>query len=519
VTWRENQWRPQRFRTAPRFFFLSVFALLVVILGCWTYASPLVAGPDEQAHLIRAYALDHGQIGTPTNPPDKVRVDFNVPTSVYYTKIYPGCWQFIDTHPATCTLPWDTSTTPIITNDYVGHYPPLYYSLVGLGSFYSPEPPGLYAMRLLSGVLSATMLALAAYVIARWGRRRSMVMGLYVAITPLVYFLGSVVNPSGFEIATAICIWTMLCVIALDYRGNPPRSLVALLGVVSVIFTLIRGLSSFWLFLAALVFIILMSPRQVIALVKTRRDVQYLIGALVASGTVAATWILTQGTLNVLPVGYPVPPKAGMVEVVKLVLKQVSFWVRQCVGVLGWLDTVFPHFVYQTWYFLVPVLFLIALIRAQWSQRLALCVVGGLAIVVPIAIVARQAHVLGIVWQGRDSMPLTVGIVILSAALVGRPGSTLPLARLAMMATVCAIALVNMVAFYSNLKRYAVGRHGPRLFFLHNQGWSPPTGQVPTLVVFGLATTLLAALLVTWIWQFDEPSFNPRSLKIGRLGR
>ena len=208
-----------------------------------------------------------------------------------------------------------------------------------------------------------------------------------------------------------------------------------------------------------------------------------------------------------------------MVTVIKLVLKQVSFWVRQCVGVLGWLDTVFPHFVYQTWYFLVPALFAIALVRAKWSQRLALCVVAGLALVVPVIIVARQAHVLGIVWQGRDSMPLTVGIVILSAALAGRPGSTLPLARLAMMGTVCAVALVNMVAFYSNLKRYAVGRHGPRLFFLHNQGWSPPTGQMPTLVVFALATTLLAALLVTWIWRFEEPSFTPRSLKIGRLGR
>jgi hypothetical protein len=519
VTWREEQWRPSSLRIAPRFFFISIFALLVIILGCWTYASPLVAGPDEQAHMIRAYALDHGQIGTPTTPPNKVLVNFNVPTSVYYTKIYSGCWQFIGTHPATCTVPWNTSTTPIVTNDYVGHYPPLYYAIVGIGGLYSPEPPGLYAMRLLSGALSATMLALAAFVIARWGRRRSMVMGLYVAVTPLVYFLGSVVNPSGFEISTAICIWTILVIIALDYRDAPPRQLLILLGIVSVIFTLIRGLSPFWLLLVVVIFAILMSPRHLIDLVRRRRDVQYIIGAVIVSCLVAATWILTQGTLNVLPVGFPVPPTAGFVAVIKLVLQQVPFWVRQCVGVLGWLDTMFPHFVYQTWYFLVPALVLIALVRGDWSQRIALSLVSGLALVVPVLIVARQAHVLGIVWQGRDSMPLTVGIVVLAAALVSRPGATNPWSRLLMMATVCAIALVNVVAFYANLKRYAVGRNGPRLFFLHNQGWSPPTGQVPTLVVFGLATFALAALLVTWIWHFDEPAVGRRGPKIHQFGR
>ncbi len=150
--------------------FLTFFALFFLALACWSFASPLVASPDEQAHIIRAVALDHGQLGH-KEPGNKVVVDVTVPDSINFTKYYPQCWQFHSAIAATCSPPWPTSEAPVASTTYVGHYPPLYYLLVGTGSYVSQQKSGIYIMRLVSSAISAFMVALAFYVIAKWGRR------------------------------------------------------------------------------------------------------------------------------------------------------------------------------------------------------------------------------------------------------------------------------------------------------------------------------------------------------------
>jgi len=324
MTWRTNDWRPFGLRATPRFVFIAAFSLCFLILGSWSYASPLAAAPDEQAHVIHAYAIDHGQIGTATNPPSKVLVNFNVPISINFVKIDLHCWQFKVSVPATCMPPWDNSPALMKTPSYVGHYPPLYYALVGIGGLFSAGPPGIYLMRILSAALGAVMMALALYTVARWSRRRGMIFGVYLAITPITYFLSSSVNPSGFEIMTAVALWTTLCVLALEYREEPPVELLRVLVFEACTFELIRGLSPFWLFLIGLVTILLLTPRKAFELVRTQRAVQYVVAAIVSGAGVAATWILTQGTLNVLPVGYAVNPNDSEFTVVSKVLTHVK---------------------------------------------------------------------------------------------------------------------------------------------------------------------------------------------------
>jgi len=232
---------------------------------------------------------------------------------------------------------------------------------------------------------------------------------------------------------------------------------------------------------------------------------------------VAATWILTQGTLNVLPVGYAVNPNDSEFTVVSKVLTHVKEWIRESVGVLGWLDTVLPKVIYKSWYYLVIAVVAIALVRAKNSQRLALVAVCVLSFVVPVAIVTRQAHILGIVWQGRDSLPLVVGVVVLACALLVPAGDPSRLARVFLCLGIAVIALNNIYAFYFNLRRYAVGSAGSHLFFLRNQGWSPPTGQTPTLVVFCLATAAFAALLMAWTWFAQGPMRTAHRPNLRRL--
>ena len=510
-----------RVQISPRSAFYVVLALAFVSLACWSFASPLIAAPDEQAHVLHAYALDHGQLGSSTTPPSKILVNVSVPTSLYYSAIYPICWHMHADIAATCSAPWPTSEKPATIPIYVDHYPPLYYLFVGTASYVSQERSGIYMMRLISGLMGALMLAVAAYAIARWSRRRAMYLGLYVALAPEAYFLSSSVNPAGFEIMTAICLWTLVAIFALEQREDPPKGLVVLLGVVASVFVLIRGLSPLWLALAGASLVILVGPQMLFEQIKRRRDVQIATGGIVVATLAAATWIFTQGTLDILPVGAAVPKTDSTLQVLRIVSDYIQGWLRETVGILGWLDTELPSVVYQSWYVIVLGVLIVALVRGSWRERLVVAGLSALVVIIPVALVTRQAKVLGVVWQGRDTMPLAVGAVIMAVAIGGGARTSLGarrvvqsidpalrrrITKITMLGVVAILAIANMLSFYTNMRRYAVGRYGPKFFFLHNQGWSPPTGQVVTLLVYGLVTTAFAGALMVWMWFSGGPS-------------
>jgi hypothetical protein len=510
-----------RVQISPRSAFCVVLALAFVSLACWSFASPLIAAPDEQAHVLHAYALDHGQLGSSTTPPSKILVNVSVPTSLYYSAIYPICWHMHADIAATCSAPWPTSEKPATIPIYVDHYPPLYYLFVGTASYVSQERSGIYMMRLISGLMGALMLAVAAYAIARWSRRRAMYLGLYVALAPEAYFLSSSVNPAGFEIMTAICLWTLVAIFALEQREDPPKGLVVLLGVVASVFVLIRGLSPLWLALAGASLVILVGPQMLFEQIKRRRDVQIATGGIVVATLAAATWIFTQGTLDILPVGAAVPKTDSTLQVLRIVSDYIQGWLRETVGILGWLDTELPSVVYQSWYVIVLGVLIVALVRGSWRERLVVAGLSALVVIIPVALVTRQAKVLGVVWQGRDTMPLAVGAVIMAVAIGGGARTSLGarrvvqsidpalrrrITKITMLGVVAILAIANMLSFYTNMRRYAVGRYGPKFFFLHNQGWSPPTGQVVTLLVYGLVTTAFAGALMVWMWFSGGPS-------------
>jgi hypothetical protein len=519
VNWREGGAAGPRVLISPRSAFFLVLALAFASLACWSFASPLIAAPDEQAHVLRAYALDHGQLGSSTTPPSKVLENVTVPTSLFYTAIYPICWHMHADIPATCSAAWPTSEKPTTIPIYVDHYPPLYYLFVGTASYVSQERSGVYMMRLISSLMGAIMLAVAAYAIARWSRRRALYAGMYVALVPEAYFLSSAVNPGGFEIMTSICLWTLVAIFALERRADPPKGLVVSLGVVASVFVLIRGLSPLWLALAGASLIFLSGPRALYEQVKARRELQFAGGGVVATALLALAWIFTQGTLNILPVGAAVPKSDSMFAVLRVVMGFVQGWLRESVGILGWLDTELPSVVYQSWYAVVIGVLVVALARGGWREKIVVATLSALTVVIPVALVTRQAKVLGVVWQGRDNLPLAVGAVIMAFAVCAGPaqrnarraiarfdeGLRRRISKFTLVGVVGVLAIANFLSFYTNLRRYAVGRYGPAFFFLHHQGWSPPTGQFATLLVYGLATVAFAGILMVWIWFSPRP--------------
>ena len=100
------------------------------------------------------------------------------------------------------------------------------------------------------------------------------------------------------------------------------------------------------------------------------------------------------------------------------------------------------------WKLLVGALVVVGLVRATWRQRLVLLAISFLAVAIPVILVTHQARVLGVVWQGRDGMPLTVGGVILAASLCAKAGRATTIERGVSIAVVAIVSLLDMVAFF-----------------------------------------------------------------------
>lgn len=116
-----------------------LFLVLFIPGSVWAIASPLFAVPDEDAHVVKAVAVWCGHLGG-----DDVRREDGY---VFTTYALPAVWRQANSNPecfkfkrevtAGCAPPLSTlDATPEATTGVgttAGHYPPLYYALIGWG--------------------------------------------------------------------------------------------------------------------------------------------------------------------------------------------------------------------------------------------------------------------------------------------------------------------------------------------------------------------------------------------------
>jgi hypothetical protein len=475
---------------------LVFFALTMA----WSFATPLGAASDEPAQIIKAAAVARGEfLGQPTVPANnadrqhlgRAVMTVIVPATYGRDSDLANCYRHKPNVTAACAPGATTSGQLESATTYVGRYPPFYYLVVGLPSLVWHSSTGIYMMRVLSGAASALLLGLALAAAAVWGRSRLLVGGVVVAATPMVVFLGSVVNPSGLEITASIATWTTGLVLALDRRDEPPKGLIAAFISCACVLTVTRSLSPLWLALIVATLVCL-EPGGCWKLLRMR---QIRIGGviLVVMAALGTIYITAFDALAITASGIPLKSGATVSTVVNLYQARASFYLTQTVGVFGWLDTSAP------W----PIVFLVglAVIGLIWLalatalRRHVAVLIGvlGIALVLPIAIDVKNALALhSDVWQSRYAMPLYVGIPLIAATLAGRRKAigTAPARRIVVGIGVL-LCGSQLVCFYVALHRYTVGINGPVSLLLHRSGgWSPP---VPPIVLLGLATVIIAS--------------------------
>lgn len=475
----------------------ALFAVCVLVtfgnFAAWSLATPLFASPDEPTQVIHAAAAVRGQlVGVTVDGARSAYTGVTVPAVFASGAGYSTCFAFHPDVSASCARPLTASTRTVRVDTYVGRYPPLYYLAVGLPSLLSVSTTGIYLMRLMSSLLDALLISLALFVVITWSSRKLLLVGVMVAATPMAWFLGGMVNPSGFEICAAISLWTCGLVLVLEHPDRPPPGLVATVAVAAALFSLARPISPFWVAMTFAVLVLLGGRRAVAGLYRSRAA-RWSIPPLAACAAFALWWIEAEHALDLVPIS-PASRSVSDLKLLETVASRTWPWTEQMVGVFGWLDTRSPALTYAIWLCIVGSLVGLAAWRAGAWRRATLLALLVAVVVVPILLTYLEARRLGLNGQGRYWLPLAVGVPLVAVALVeGAPLS--PRHRLwAALAVSIGLWGASSAAFLEALRRYAVGATGP-LDFLRGT-WRPPDGLVGAAVSGCVCIALLLVLVV-----------------------
>jgi hypothetical protein len=475
------------------------FAIVFVLSVCWSLATPLFASPDEPAHVVRAASVARGQLlgRTPRQSSLRGELEVKVPT-IFGSASQVGCLAFQPDVTANCLrFRGSTRLSEVVTT--AGRHPPLYYAAVGWPSLPYPSAFGVRAMRILSALLASALLATAVTALSFLPSRRVAALGVAVAVTPMVLFLSGVVNPSGVEIAAAICVWAAGSALVVEAPTVVRPALVTMTGVGACALALTRQLGPLWLGIAGLVLAWIGGSDAVRALLRSRRFLLWGAAAVVCS-LAQVGWVVSVGALDASSSQTAGYPNASVGTLVKGSVGRAYVYYRELIGVFGWRDTNPPSLVLFIWTAAIGGTVLLAVLLANRRVVGSIATIALLTFALPVLFEVQSGHTAGYFWQGRYTLPLAVGIPIVAAVASSRSdaASRLATGRLVWVFAV-GLGVAQVLAFGQAIRRYAVGAHSYLNFFTGTR-WSPPGGA-------SLLCTLFVLGSVAWYgWLFAVSS-------------
>ena len=492
----------QPVRSALLTFFGMWLALAVLTIG-WAIATPLSASPDEPAHIIRAASVVRGElIGAPTDQPPNRRV--LVPESLADSGEWP-CFAFKPSVSASCMKPFRTGLQLAPAKTSAGLYDPVYYLLVGWPSLFiaNGQAAGL-AMRIVSALLCTALASLAFLVMTRMRSAHIIRPTFLIAITPVVVFLSSVVNPNALEICAGLAYFAIALYIVRDVVGPPSWWALSGLMVSGVLLANARSLSPFWLAIFGAAALVYAAPERLRDLAKMRRfQIAFLV--IVVGSIFSVVWTMTTGSLVELGkftgVGSASPVKTFFDM---LLGSTVDIgWI----GVFGWLDTVAPTALLTIWFVLFFGLTIGAFMIARRRALIALVIAAAALFIVPAGLQAASIRNSGYIWQGRYALVAFVCLTLMAAVILADRVHASWAPRRPAVIVACLTTLCQVWAFATALARYTVGVVDARAL-LRPAAWEPP-GGIAFVVVLASIGALGVALIVLFA-PGPRPSPTPR---------
>ncbi|WP_035800832.1 DUF2142 domain-containing protein [Kitasatospora mediocidica] len=472
------------------------FLLFFTLAGAWSLATPIAGSPDEPSHIVRAAAVVRGQINGPEVmerqsvgfiPTEFANSQFQLPAWYRELDGVHKCYQD-QWNPASCAPKISSNPTIEPVTTAAGRYNPFYYLFVGWPSLIVLGPKTIYLMRLASAAFTAALLASAFVTASEWRRNARVVkIGVLVAATPMLLFLGGAVNPNGVESAAGLLAWTAILSALMEHRPELLRRRVIRATVAMVIVLEIRPLGPIWIAGAVLTGLMVVDR---LALRSILRDVGVRISAgigVVATG-LALLWSHTHPDHSYIVL----PEPLGTKRILHDTLIMQSDYYYGMIGNFGWLDTPSPFMTYLIWGGVLCTIGTLALMYGKLREIVAVLGTTLAVIVIPMVAMALEAGKLGLIWQGRYLLPLAVGLPLLTAMVISRrlPERSVPQLRLPLTVGI-ALAMAGTAAFYWAQRRNGIGNVMAQPI-LHMQ-WNPPFGWFTWTLVY-----LVASFALVW---------------------
>ncbi|TFD22874.1 DUF2142 domain-containing protein [Cryobacterium sp. TMT2-23] len=481
-----------------RSIFWTAFALMAMLATLWSLASPIFSVPDENAHAIKAIAQVRGDLTGHAVAGVKHSV-VNLPEEYSYSQQV-VCYLFHTEMTADCGFELGDEGGNGWFNTWVSAYNPVYYYLVGWPTLLLDGSAGVYAMRIISGLLCSVFVAWAFQTAMSVRRSRWMPFGLAFLAAPMVVYLFGSVNPNGIEVAAAGALWMSLLRLLQHFDGRDAgvvsslsrRYLWLIVTVASIVLATARATGPLWLVVVVGLCFAAVGWRAVKTLFTTGSS--YVGLALVAAGGLfSILWTLGGGSLSGQADASDAPQVgASFVQGFAYVIRMTPGYFQQAIGFFGWLDT--PLSVSAYWPFVAALAILVALAFAGLDRRsvVTMGIVTGAALLVPAFVQGYSVHQTGIIWQGRYGLFLYVGVTLVAAWLLsGRSGRRLGFlsVRLTWIGLVL-MAAYGLTAFFLVLWRYVAGTEESFSTMWENPGWEPPLGAMTLVALYGLVSLL-----------------------------
>jgi hypothetical protein len=374
---------------------------------------------------------------------------------------------------------------------YVGTYQPAAYLVPGLATLGAHDvATALARARLANAALWLGLVVMAVVLLADGERPGLSVLGVVLAVTPMTVFLGASVSSSGPEVAAAVCF--LAAVIRLCRPGRPPAAAWPALAVSGALLAFTRSLGPGWVVFGAVVAVVSAGPRGAVRAVRQ-------------GGRAAAVALATVAVASVASVAWEAtaqPHAAFGWELFRRWLgpsvRELPTVVRENVGVFGPLNVSMRPEAYLLWVLLAMLLVVAALVLGRGRERAAVVLTLVAWPAGAVVLSAAVIHQTGFGMQGRYVAPLVLAVPLVAGEVVLRHRARVSaeVAAVTVGVVTAAAAVVHLLGWYANARRWAVGTNGPRLF-LGRAAWAPPGGWWAWLATACAGAALLAAAGVT----------------------
>ena len=384
----------------------------------WIFAVPPFRGSDEFDHAHRAASVARGQwVAPPEAATRGTGAWLDVPEDLV-AAARPQCVELHYTTDADCVGTEQPGDTVRIASG-AGRYHPLFYALVGAPALPFDGATSLYVMRTAGALLSWVFFVLALVATRCWARTRWPYVAAVVGTTPVVVYSTVLPAPNGVEMTSAMALWCALIGLAVrrDARWDPRLLVIGALSAATLVTR--RSFGPLWcvLILATVLVAVRVDRARLREIVVTSRG---WVAMLVVLGATLGSlgWIRTAGSLVVGKTEDTDPISTATKAATTL--QEMVLWVLQSIAAFPLRNESTHASVYGFFLVLGGALLVAALRSGSRRGRVGLLVACAVSLLVPGVVTFTTLETYGTAWQGRYTLPYSVGVVLLAGLLLDR---------------------------------------------------------------------------------------------------